>query len=176
MEKIIGNLKKALIIFHSPVDNIVGIENAACIFQAAKHPKSFISLDYADHLLSNENDSLYVGKVLANWAEKYLGFERKVKSTDELRVAWLLARTGKSGYVTEIRTSERSLIADEPKSVGGSDLWPSPYEYLLVALGSCTSMTLRMYADHKNWPLDEIEVYLRHQKIHAEIVKTVYYS
>ncbi|RMD89993.1 MAG: OsmC family protein [Calditrichaeota bacterium] len=171
MEEIIRSLKKALIIFHSPVDNIVGIENAARIFQAAKHPKSFISLDQADHLLSHEKDALYVGKVLATWAEKYLGFEKVIKKPEELRGTWLVVRTGESGYVTEIRTNKHALIADEPVSVGGTDLGPSPYEYLLASLGACTSITLRMYADRKYWPLESIEVYLRHQKIHAEDCK-----
>lgn len=167
MEEAIGSLKRALLIFHSPVDNIVGVDNAACIFKAAKHPKSFVSLDHADHLLSEHDDSLYVGSVLAAWAHKYLE-KSKAKTKEELKRDWLVVRTGGSGYRTEMLAGNHALIADEPESVGGDDSGPSPYEYLTAALGSCTSMTLRMYADRKEWSLEEIVVRLRHQKIHAE--------
>jgi uncharacterized OsmC-like protein/alpha/beta superfamily hydrolase len=168
MEETIRNLNKALLIFHSPVDSIVGIENAAEIFQLARHPKSFISLDRADHLLSNREDSLYVGSVLAAWARKYFAISPPTSSQRDLRDNRVMTRTGRQGYQTEIVASGHHLLADEPIAVGGSDTGPTPYDYLLAALGACTSMTLRMYADRKNLPLDSVTVRLKHQKIHAE--------
>jgi len=168
MGEAIGGLKKALLIFHSPIDNIVGIENAARIFQAAKHPKSFVSLDRADHLLSNRTDSLYVGSVLAAWARKYIGTLSGLESRKDLADNRVAVRIGKRGYQTEIVANGHSLVADEPVSAGGADTGPSPYDYLVAALGSCTAMTLRMYADRRQWPLESVEVRLKHQKIHAE--------
>ncbi|NIR48154.1 alpha/beta fold hydrolase [candidate division KSB1 bacterium] len=168
MQQSIENLKRALMILHSPVDNIVGIENAARIFRAAKHPKSFVSLEQADHLLSDENDSLYVGAVVAAWARKYLDIPQTVPDKADLKDNQVLVRTGAKGYRTEINANGHSLVADEPASVGGTNAGPSPYDYLAAALGSCTSMTLRMYADRKNWPLESITVKLKHEKIHAK--------
>jgi len=164
MEETIGTLDRALLIFHSPVDRTVGVDNAARIFQAAKHPKSFISLDDADHLLTDTADAEYVGVVLGAWAEKYV--DRSASSEESLE-GQVVTRTGKA-YRTEIQAGRHSQIADEPESVGGDDAGPSPYDYLLSALGSCTGMTLRMYADRKDWPLDEAIVRLSHDKIHAE--------
>lgn len=168
MEETIHNLGRALIIFHSPRDEIVGIDNAAKIFQAAMHPKSFVSLDRADHLLSSRSDSLYVGSVLAAWARKYIEFPIEQKRHRDLLDNRVVVRTGKKGFQTEITAGEHSLIADEPIAVGGSDTGPTPYDYLVAALGACTSMTLRMYADRKQWNLDSIIVRLKHKKIHAE--------
>ena len=168
MQEAIQNLNKALLIFHSPVDSIVGIENAAEIFQLARHPKSFISLDRADHLLSNREDSLYVGSVLAAWARKYLEISPPASVARDLTDNRVMTRTGRRGYQTEIVASGHRLLADEPIAVGGSDTGPTPYDYLLAALGACTSMTLRMYADRKGLALESIVVRLKHQKIHAE--------
>ncbi len=168
MQEAIQNLNKALLIFHSPVDSIVGIENAAEIFQLARHPKSFISLDRADHLLSNREDSLYVGSVLAAWARKYLEISPPASVARDLTDNRVMTRTGRRGYQTEIVASGHRLLADEPIAVGGSDTGPTPYDYLLAALGACTSMTLRMVADRKGLALDSIVVRLKHQKIHAE--------
>jgi uncharacterized OsmC-like protein/alpha/beta superfamily hydrolase len=168
MQETIGNLNKALLIFHSPVDNIVDIENAAAIFQAARHPKSFISLDRADHLLSSREDSLYVGSVLAAWARKYLEIPLPASPQKDLSDNRVTARTGRKGYQTEIVANGHRLIADEPIAVGGADTGPTPYDYLVTALGACTSMTLRMVADRKQWPLESIVVRLKHQKIHTE--------
>ncbi len=167
MEVTIHNLQKALIIFHSPVDTIVDIENAAHIFRAARHPKSFVSLDHADHLLSKRGDSLYVGSVLAAWSRKYIDVAREEPREESLADNRIVARTGKRGYQTEIVANGHSLIADEPIAVGGSDTGPTPYDYLVAALGACTSMTIRMYADRKQWPVDSIVVRLKHRKIHA---------
>jgi putative redox protein len=167
IQETIQNLNKALIILHSPVDDIVDIENAGEIFQMATHPKSFISLDRADHLLSNREDSLYVGSVLAAWARKYLEISLPAGPPRELTDNRVVTRTGRRGYQTEIIANGHRLMADEPIAVGGADTGPNPYDYLMAALGACTGMTLRMVADFKEWPLDSVVVRLRHRKIHA---------
>lgn len=159
----IETLDRALLIFHSPVDRIVGVNNAARIFEAAKHPKSFISLDEADHLLTDRSDAEYVGVVMGAWASKYV--ERSGEQ-DESVEGQVVARTG-SSYRTHIQAGRHTLVADEPEEVGGDDAGPTPYDLLLSALGSCTGMTLRMYADRKEWPLEETVVRLSHEKIHA---------
>ena len=167
MATTIRKLNRALLIFHSPVDTIVGIDNAAQIFQAAMHPKSFVSLDHADHLLSDAADSQYVGTVAAAWARKYLDGARKTHNEAMPADNAVHVQTGSHGYLTEIAAGHHSLVADEPPAVGGTNLGPTPYDYLLAALGACTSMTLRMYADRKAWPLEAVGVHLNHQKVHA---------
>lgn len=162
MEEATRRLGKALLIFHSPVDGTVGIENAASIYGRALHPKSFISLDGADHLLSNPDDSRYVGQTIATWATRYLEPVPVTEDPDEVVV-----RIGESGLRADILTNGQHLVADEPLSVGGTNLGPTPYDYLTAGLGACTAMTLRMYADHKKWPLESVEVRLRHDKVHA---------
>ena len=164
MEETIRTLERALLIFHSPVDRTVGIDNAGRIFKAAKHPKSFVSLDDADHLLTDASDAEYVGVVLGAWARKYVETAEEVEQHLEGQV---VTQTEDS-YRTEIMAGHHTLVADEPEDVGGTDAGPSPYDLLLSALGSCTGMTLRMYADRKEWPLEETIVRLSHEKIHAE--------
>lgn len=164
MEDTIQTLDRALLIFHSPVDRTVGVDNAGRIFQAAKHPKSFVSLDDADHLLTDQTDAEYVGVMLGAWAGKYVDHSRSEPKQTQGQVR---TRTGEA-YRTEIQARRHSLIGDEPEEAGGSDEGPTPYDYLLSALGSCTGMTLRMYADRKEWPLDETIVRLSHEKIHAK--------
>lgn len=159
---IIKNLKKALLVLHSPQDSTVGIESAQEIFVEAMHPKSFISLDGADHLLLKEEDARYVGMVIAGWSSRYID-ESQSEDAPEGEV-W--TRVGPKGYTTEITAGKHHLIADEPPSVGGDDLGPTPYGYLLSGLGACTAMTLRMYADYKKIPLEEVNVKLTHDKIH----------
>lgn len=163
----IAGLKRALLIFHSPIDKVVGVDNASDIFEAAKHPKSFVSLDEADHLLSDENDARYIGTVLSAWARKYIETavqEAKYFRPDDNRI---YAITGENGYMTRIMANGHALVSDEPRAVGGTDAGPSPYDLVVAGLGACTGMTLRMYADHKKWPLKEVTVRLRHTKMHA---------
>ncbi|MGC8491967.1 MAG: alpha/beta fold hydrolase [Syntrophobacteraceae bacterium] len=168
MKESIRNLRKPLLIFHSPADRIVSIDQAAKIFMAAHHPKSFISLDRADHLLSRREDSLYAGSVLAAWAAKYLAKPEEKSLLPEPGDTRVTTRTGRAGFRTEIIAGGHRLVADEPEAVGGANSGPTPYDLLVAALGACTGMTLRMYADHKKLPLDAAVVRLSHSKIHAE--------
>jgi putative redox protein len=163
---VIQNLDRALLVMHSPLDDVVGIENAARIFQAARHPKSFVSLDQADHLLSNLADARYAGAVIAAWARRYIAAppqNLKTPAADNR----ITARTGPGGFLTEILVNRHSLLADEPVGAGGTDQGPTPFDLLVAALGACTSMTLRMYADRKQWPLEAATIRLKHAKIHA---------
>ncbi|MFB3131838.1 MAG: alpha/beta fold hydrolase [Rhodothermales bacterium] len=164
----IASLRRALLIFHSPVDNTVDIENAALIFKTARHPKSFISLDHADHLLSDAADSEYVGAVLGVWARKYIGAPQEDRKHLALTDNQVVVRLDGAGFRTEMLANGFPLVADEPVAVGGTNAGPSPYDYLVAGLGACTAMTLRMYADRKGWPLEAVEVRLNHQKIHAK--------
>ncbi len=164
----ITGLRKALIVFHSPHDSTVNIDNAAQIFLAAKHPKSFVSLDDADHLLTKQVDAAYVAAVLAAWAGRYL--DDTARPADELtaELGTVTVRETREGKFTQcICAGTHALRADEPLAYGGNDSGPSPYDLLLASLGACTAMTLRAYADMKNLPLDRVTVRLRHEKIHA---------
>lgn len=164
--EILKEFRKPLLILHSPQDSIVGIDNARKIYESARHPKSFISLDGADHLLSKKEDSNYAGEVIAAWSRRYIAFEEE-KSTVESEHK-VITETGSIGYTTEVKAGMHVFVADEPKAVGGSDLGPTPYDLLTSALGTCTGMTLRMYADRKKWPLEEIIVSLSHDKVHKK--------
>lgn len=167
MDDAISQLGRALLVMHSPVDNVVGIDNASAIFRTAKHPKSFVSLDRADHLLSRVEDSRYAAGVIANWARKYIRVNQNADREARPGDNRVVVRTGASGFRTEVLANGHPLIADEPVSVGGTNTGPSPYELLAAALGACTTMTLRMYADRKDWPLEAVEVRLEHEKIHC---------
>ena len=162
----IGGLKKALLVFHSPHDTTVNIDNAAQIFIAAKHPKSFVSLADADHLLTRQSDASYVAAVLAAWASRYLGESSPAVNGAEAGVV-SVEETGTGKFTQHIRAGKHHLTADEPEIVGGNDSGPSPYDLLLASLGACTSMTLRIYADLKQLPLERVSVRLKHSKIHA---------
>jgi uncharacterized OsmC-like protein/esterase/lipase len=164
----LADLGRALLILHSPVDEVVSIDHARRLFEAARQPKSFVALDGADHLLSDPRDARYAGDVLAAWAGRYVAEARRPAAgepaAEEGRV---VVAGGPEGYAQQVRVRGHLLRADEPEEVGGTDTGPNPYELLLAGLGACTSMTLRMYADHKGWPLEGVRVALRHSRIHA---------
>tara|TARA_R110002110_G_scaffold260260_4_gene476028 strand:- start:8102 stop:9325 length:1224 start_codon:yes stop_codon:yes gene_type:complete len=166
----LAKLGRALLVMHSPIDNTVGIENAAAIFAAAKHPKSFISLDDADHLVSRKQDAEYAATVLAAWASRYI--PAVVASDDAGAPAAegevVVSETGENPFAQAISAGVHSLRADEPLKIGGGNTGPTPYDLLLSGLGACTSMTIRMYANRKKWPLEKAVVRLKHDKIHAE--------
>lgn len=166
----IAALHRALLIFHSPRDTTVDIENAAHIYAAAKHPKSFVSLDNADHLLTRKEDAVYVASVLAAWASRYLDASTLQPATaDSVEPGTVVVTETREGKFTqEIRAGTHHMRADEPAAAGGNDSGPSPYDLLLAGLGACTSMTIRMYAELKQLPLERVSVKLRHDKVHAQ--------
>lgn len=164
----IGRLHKALLVFHSPTDDTVGIDNASRIFTAAKHPKSFISLAGADHLISKASDAAYVARVIASWADRYLDMAVDARMATDMPPGNVLVRETRRGkFQQEVIVGDHRLLADEPVKDGGLNSGPGPYDLLLAALGACTSMTVRLYADLKQIPLARTEVRLRHQKIYA---------
>jgi putative redox protein len=164
LEQIEG-IRTPLLVLHAPLDQIVGIENAAEIFAAAKHPKSFISLDGADHLLSNPADATYAGNVIAAWASRYLVTQPEDPEMAEEAV--IGTETGEGKFQNLVSAGSHRLFADEPVDVGGLASGPTPYDYLAIALGACTSMTLRLYAEHKKLELGTIRVEVSHDKLHA---------
>jgi len=163
----LANLRKALLVFHSPTDDIVGIDNASQIFVNAKHPKSFVSLAGADHLLSEKDDAIYVANVIAAWADRYLDRPASVAAAESETGAVTVRETRVGKFQQAIMSGPHRFIADEPVSFGGLDSGPGPYDLLLAGLGACTSMTIRVYADRKQLPLDRVTVRLTHNKIHA---------
>ena len=163
----VASLRKALLIFHAPLDQTVGIENAARIFDAAKHPKSFVSLDTASHLLAKRNDALYVAEVLGAWASRYIGAGEEERD-EPGREGVTVSETGVGKFQQRVSSGAHRLLADEPESHGGLDSGPNPYDFLSIALGACTSMTLRMYADLKGLDLGRVSVTVDHKKVHAK--------
>ncbi len=159
-------------VFHAPGDTTVEIDNARKIFDAAKHPKSFVSLDSADHLLSRREDAAYVASTLAAWADRYLPVGAATVADDQEQAGppdtVLVRETGTSHLANAVVVGSHRLIADEPIAAGGANSGPTPYDFVLAGLGACTSMTLRLYAERKGWPLEGISVRLTHQRVHAE--------
>jgi putative redox protein len=164
----VGTLRRALLVMHAPTDGVVSIDNAADIFTAARHPKSFVSLDDADHLLSRQRDAGYAADVIAAWSQRYLLPPDEDERADDTAAGEVRVTETRGGaFQQSITVGRHRLLADEPVAVGGMDSGPSPYDLLLAALGACTAMTLRMYADRKDLALERVSVALRHSKIHA---------
>jgi uncharacterized OsmC-like protein/esterase/lipase len=168
LPKIIKELRKPILVLHAPFDKIVGIENAHQIYHNAIHPKSFVSLDTADHLLSKSSDSIYVGNMIGTWVERY--FEPEENSMISAEGEQLVGHLNvlEDNFTTSIQTKKHSFIADEPTSVGGDDFGPSPYDFLSAGLAACTVMTLKLYAERKKWDLQEVFVYITYSKKHSD--------
>jgi putative redox protein len=175
---LLGNIKKlrkAILILHSPQDAQVDISNAAELYHNALHPKSFVSLDNADHLLTNKEDALYTAEVIASWAKRYIDIkieEPTVKKLDTMGEQVVAHLNLENDFTTQIYTDKHTFTADEPMSFGGQDLGASPYELLNASIGACTAMTVKLYAERKKWDLKEVFVYLSYSKKHADEIDT----
>lgn len=164
----VGALRAALLILHAPRDMMVGVENATALFLAAKHPKSFVSLDDADHLLTDPADADYAAGVIAAWAARYLSPAPAAKTEAAPEGVLRVVEAGPDALTQHIVVGRHRLIADEPATVGGADLGPTPYQFLSAALGACTTMTIRMYARRKKLALGQVAVDVSHEKRHAQ--------
>ncbi len=164
----IGGLRRALLVMHAPRDAVVGIDNAGQIFGAAKHPKSFVTLDDADHLITDPADADYAAGVIAAWAARYLDMAPPDPVAGSPEGVTRVTEADPAGFLQDILAGPHHLSADEPKAMGGSDLGPSPYQLLAAALGACTAMTMRMYARRKGWPVAGIEVDVTHDRVHSD--------
>ena len=168
LPEITKNLRKPILIMHAPFDTIVGIDNAHKLYHAAHHPKSFISLNDADHLLLKEKDSLYVGNMIGAWVQGYFTYEDNVMLDTEGEQLVAHLDLVEDNFTTSIQTKRHSFIADEPASIGGDDFGPSPYDFLSAGLAACTVMTLKMYAQRKKWDLQEVYAYITYSKKHSD--------
>lgn len=165
----LAQLRRALLVLHSPHDEVVGIENASQIFLAAKHPKSFVTLDDADHMLSREQDAEYAAEVISSWATRYLDMAPEPVTRTAPEGVVRVSEVSPDGFRQDVVVAgKHQLIADEPQSVGGTDMGPSPYQLVAAGLGACTTMTIRMYARRKGIPLEHVAVDVSHDKVHAE--------
>lgn len=163
----IASLKKALLVLHAPLDNVVDVENASSIFQQAKHPKSFITLNDADHLLSNNKDATYAAEMIATWVQRHIDVKVLPTPTNTPEGVVRVQETDPNSFTQLISADGHHITADEPADYGGDYLGPTPYQLVSAGLGACTSMTIRMYANRKKIPLDHVEVNITHNKIHA---------
>lgn len=165
----IANLKRALLVMHAPRDSVVGIENATQIFAAAKHPKSFVTLDGADHLITNPEDAEYAAEVIAAWAGRYLHLRAPAPPPGAPEGVMRISEADPEGFLQDVQNGPfHHLLSDEPVAYGGTNKGLSPYGFLAAGLGACTSMTIRMYARRKGWPLDHVRVDVTHDKVHAQ--------
>lgn len=169
LEPAIAGLKRALLVMHAPRDSVVDISNATRIFTTAKHPKSFVTLDDADHLISRPRDAEYAAEVIAAWAGRYLHLRPPAPPPGAPEGVIRVSEADQSGFLQDVQSGpDHHMLADEPKAYGGSNRGLSPYGFLAAGLGACTSMTIRMYARRKGWPLDHVSVDVRHDKVHAQ--------
>jgi putative redox protein len=168
VEERAGQLDAALLVLHSPIDNPVSLDNAARIYAAARHPKSFVALDGADHLLSKPRDAIYAARVIACWSERFLLDEHPLAPVPHATAPVVVAETGQGTFLNHVVVGDHRFLVDEPVDIGGFDAGPSPYDLLGSALGACTSMTLRLYAERKKLSLDRVIVEVSHDKTHAE--------
>jgi putative redox protein len=168
----IGALKMALLVMHAPRDTVVGIENATEIFKAAKHPKSFVTLDSADHLISRAADAEYAADVICAWAQRYLDMRRPAPPPGVPEGVVRVAEADAGGFLQDVMAGPKHHTrADEPETYGGTDRGMTPYQFLAAGLGACTAMTIRMYARRKKWPLAHVQVDVTHEKVHAQDCK-----
>ncbi|MFT7433075.1 MAG: putative OsmC-like protein/alpha/beta superfamily hydrolase [Alphaproteobacteria bacterium] len=176
LKKSIGELDRALLVMHAPLDETVGIDNAAKIFLAAKHPKSFVTLNNADHLLTKKQDAKYAASIISSWVAPYIpGYndvDKKEKTAVVIDNTTVVKSINTSKFQQEIYMGKHKILADEPKAHGGENTGGSPYDLLCASLGACKSMTLRMYADHKKIPLEGVKVYVSHDKVHIDDCKS----
>jgi len=169
LEGDINNLHRALLVLHAPRDQTVGIENAAQIFSTAKHPKSFVTLDDADHLITRSQDAEYAAAIISAWAKKYLELTPPAPPPGVPEGIVRVNEADPDGFLQDINSGpDHHALADEPVAYGGTNKGMSPYGYLSSGLGACTSMTIRMYARRKNWPLSHVRVDVCHDKVHAQ--------
>ncbi|MFP7672803.1 alpha/beta fold hydrolase [Marivita sp. S0852] len=164
----IATLKAALLVMHAPRDAVVGIENATNIFVAAKHPKSFVTLDDADHLISRPKDAEYAADVITAWVSRYLELTPPAPPVGAPEGIVRVSEADSDGFLQDVQAGPHHVLADEPRAYGGTNRGPSPYGFLSAGLGACTSMTLRMYARRKGWPLTHVSVDVSHDKVHAQ--------
>lgn len=166
---IVASMKKALLVLHAPKDDVVGIENATQIFVAAKHPKSFVTLDDADHLITRAEDAEYAAEVIAAWAGRYLGLKPPAPPIGAPEGIVRVAEADAEGFLQDVTAGPyHHALADEPAAYGGTNKGMTPYGFISAGLGACTSMTVRMYARRKGWPLEHIQVDVTHDKVHAQ--------
>ena len=165
---VISTLNAALLVLHGPRDATVSIDNASEIFLAAKHPKSFITLDNADHLLSNAEDAEYAADVIATWAKRYISLRRPAPPIGTPEGVLRVSEADPKGFLQDVQSGPHHLLADEPEAYGGTNKGLTPYGLLSAGLGACTSMTIRMYARRKGWPLTSVSVDVTHDKVHGQ--------